>query len=74
MLFWLILKIWKLLYLGSSKIPTIWIYQLVKDEYREVKMFRDNDLIQSSPFLELTLTTQHIFQARNQTQSKYKNI
>ena len=37
-------------------------------------MFRDNDLIQSSPFLELTLTTQHIFQARNQTQSKDKNI
>ncbi|NES86850.1 MAG: Uma2 family endonuclease [Moorea sp. SIO2B7] len=52
-------------YLGSPKIPTIWIYQLVKDEYGEVKMFRDNDLIQSSSFPGLKLTPQQIFQAEN---------
>ena len=56
--------------MDSPKIPTIWIYQLIENEYGEVKMFRDNDLIKSSPFPELKLTAQQIFQAGNQNQSQ----
>ncbi|GGA02238.1 Uma2 family endonuclease [Okeania sp. KiyG1] len=52
-------------YLGSPKIPTIWVYQLEKNEYQEGKQFRDDDLIQSPTFPELKLTAQQIFQVGN---------
>ena len=52
-------------YIGSPKIPTVWIYELIESEYREGKIFRDNDLIQSSTFPELQLTAQNIFRVGN---------
>ncbi|MDJ0660671.1 MAG: Uma2 family endonuclease [Crocosphaera sp.] len=49
-------------YIGSPKQPTITIYQLIDDEYQG-KQFREEDVIESVIFPELTLTAKEIFQA-----------
>jgi len=46
--------------IGNAKPPTISIYELIEGEY-QVPQFRDNDLIISSIFPELKLSTQQIF-------------
>ncbi len=48
-------------YIGKPKQPTIFIYQLIEDEY-QVQYFRNNEQIKSLTFPELNLTTDQIFQ------------
>lgn len=50
-------------YIGSPKIPTIWVYELVGEEYQQGKPFRNADRIISSAFSTLDLTAEQIFQA-----------
>ncbi|AFY76679.1 MAG: Uma2 family endonuclease [Hydrococcus sp. C42_A2020_068] len=49
-------------YLGKPKQPTITICTLVEDEYQK-RLFRNDDLLVSSIFLELQLTAQKVFAA-----------
>lgn len=49
-------------FIGSPKQPTILIHELIKGEY-QVTLFRDDDIIVSSTFPELSLTANEIFQA-----------
>ena len=49
-------------YIGSPKVPTISIYQLVGGEY-QLRQFREGDAIASPTFLDLQITAQEIFNA-----------
>ncbi len=49
-------------FLGNPKQPTISIYSLVEEEY-QVSQFRDDDLIGSPTFPDLSLTANQIFRA-----------
>lgn len=49
-------------FLGDPKQPTISIYSLVEGEY-QVSQFRDDEMIISRTFPELSLTANQIFQA-----------
>ncbi|VXD22514.1 conserved hypothetical protein [Planktothrix serta PCC 8927] len=48
-------------YIGSPKQPTLSVYQLIEGEY-QIKLFREDQRIESVVFPELTLTAQQIFQ------------
>jgi len=50
-------------YIGSLKLPTLSVYQLVDGEY-QVQQFRGSEVIVSSVFPELVLTAQQVFEAR----------
>ncbi len=47
-------------YIGSPKQPTLSIYQLVDGEY-QIRLFRENERVESVIFPELNLTAQQIF-------------
>ncbi len=47
-------------YIGSPKIPTIWVYELAGEEYLEAKPFRGSDQIKSQIFPELRLTVEEV--------------
>ncbi len=47
-------------YIGSPKQPTLSIYQLVDGEY-QIKLFRENERVESVVFPELYLTPKQIF-------------
>ncbi|NEO85079.1 MAG: Uma2 family endonuclease [Spirulina sp. SIO3F2] len=49
-------------FLGSPKQPTLFVHQLVEDEY-QVRAFRDNETIVSPTFPELKLTLNAMIQA-----------
>ncbi|MBD1943642.1 Uma2 family endonuclease [Coleofasciculus sp. FACHB-712] len=49
-------------YIGSPKQPTLSIYQLVDGEY-QIKLFRENERVESVVFPELNLTAKQIFNA-----------
>lgn len=49
-------------YIGSPKVPTVSVYQLVDEEYR-LRQFRGSDRILSAVFPELQLTAEQIFAA-----------
>lgn len=48
-------------YIGSPKQPTLSIYQLVEGEY-QIKLFRENERVESLVFPELNLTANQVFQ------------
>ncbi|NEO15219.1 MULTISPECIES: Uma2 family endonuclease [unclassified Moorena] len=50
-------------YIGSPKIPTVWIYQLADNEYKEGQIFRGCDSIESPTFPELKLTVDQLVKA-----------
>lgn len=50
-------------YIGSPKIPTIWVYELAGEEYLEGKLFRGSDQIKSQIFPELRLTVEQVLKA-----------
>ncbi|NEP26864.1 Uma2 family endonuclease [Moorena sp. SIO3I6] len=50
-------------YIGSPKIPTVWIYELAEDEYKEGKTFTGCDSIESPSFPELKLTVDQLVKA-----------
>jgi Uma2 family endonuclease len=56
-------------YIGSEKVPTVSIYQLVGDIY-QVSQFRGLEAIASPTFPDLKLTAEQIFQAGQPTYSK----
>jgi Uma2 family endonuclease len=47
-------------YIGSPKQPTLSIYQLVEGEY-QIRLFREDERVESVIFPELNLTAQQIF-------------
>ncbi|MDZ8224197.1 Uma2 family endonuclease [Nostoc sp. ChiVER01] len=49
-------------YLGNPKLPTIFVYQLVEDQY-QVQKFTGNDRILSTTFPELALTVKQVVAA-----------
>ena len=49
-------------FIGNPKQPTISIYHLIDEEY-QVSQFRDDDLITSPSWPELSLTANQIFKA-----------
>ncbi|PSB04170.1 Uma2 family endonuclease [Merismopedia glauca] len=49
-------------YIGSPKQPTLSVYQLVDNEY-QIKLFRENERVESLVFPELNLTAKQIFNA-----------
>ena len=51
-------------YIGTPKVPTLSVYQLVDGEY-QVSLFKGGDRIVSSTFPELALTAEEIFKAGN---------
>lgn len=57
-------------YIGSPKVPTIWIYELVEDEYRQGRMSPSNGLVQSSTFPELIINSSRNFSSRKLTRSR----
>jgi Uma2 family endonuclease len=46
-------------FIGSPKVPTVSVYQLIDGEY-QVKQFRGNERIESPTFAELTLTVEQL--------------
>ncbi len=50
-------------YIGSPKIPTVWIYELADNEYKEGKTFTGCDSIESPTFPELKLTVDQLVKA-----------
>ncbi|NEO22140.1 MULTISPECIES: Uma2 family endonuclease [unclassified Moorena] len=50
-------------YIGSPKIPTVWIYELADNEYKEGKTFTGCDSIESPIFPELKLTVDQLVKA-----------
>ena len=50
-------------YIGSPKIPTVWIYQLGDNEYKEGQIFRGCDSIESPTLPELKLTVEQLVKA-----------
>jgi Uma2 family endonuclease len=53
-------------YIGRPKQPTISVYQLLEGEYAAPQRFQSNEVIESGIFPELQITTQEIFQHREQ--------
>lgn len=49
-------------FIGSPKMPTVSVYQLIDGEY-QVKQFRGSERIESPTFSELTLTVEQLVQA-----------
>lgn len=49
-------------FIGSPKLPTLSVYELVDGEY-QVKQFREGERIESPTFPELSLTAEQIFRA-----------
>ncbi|MGG6266771.1 Uma2 family endonuclease [Leptolyngbya sp. AN03gr2] len=49
-------------FLGNPKEPTLWVCELIEDEY-QMNAFRGNDRIISPTFPELQLTAAQVFQA-----------
>ncbi|NEO09160.1 Uma2 family endonuclease [Moorena sp. SIO3I8] len=50
-------------YIGSPKIPTVWIYELADNEYKEGQIFTGCDSIESPTFPELKLTVDQLVKA-----------
>jgi Uma2 family endonuclease len=47
-------------YIGSPKLPTLWVYHLVAGEYQAGQSFQAADSLRSQTFSELKLTMNQI--------------
>lgn len=50
-------------FIGSPKVPTVWVYELNDDEYKEGTTFNEGDSLVSPSFSEIALSVEQIINA-----------
>lgn len=50
-------------FIGSPKVPTVWVYELNDDEYKEGNTFNEEDFLRSPIFSEIAIAVEQIIDA-----------